>query len=107
MVGEVTGGFSTLGGGLALYTSDGRVIGGLGIGGDTACADHNIAWRVRRALGLDNVTFGPNPQNGDDGIVFDIGPDGVSESGVGYPFCGNREPEVATQIGAGSVPGGQ
>jgi hypothetical protein len=106
LVGKIVGGFSALGGGLALYSSQGKIIGGLGVGGDTACADHNIAWRIRRALGLDNVAFGPNPQNGDDGIVYDVGPDGVSASGLGYPFCGFREPEVAVEIGAGSVPPG-
>jgi len=104
LVGKILGGFSTLGGGLALYNSDGRIIGGLGIGGDTACADHNIAWRVRQALGLDHVNFGPNPQNGNDGIVYDVGPEGRSASGVGYPFCGFGEPQVAVEIGAGSVP---
>lgn len=103
LIGKVVGGFSTLGGGLPLYSSDGRILGGLGIGGDTACADHNIAWRVREALGLDNVTFGPNPVTGDDGILYDVGPDGKSASGVGYPFCGFGEPAVAEQIGAGAV----
>lgn len=104
LVGQVVGGFSTLGGGLALYNSQGRIVGGLGVGGDTACGDHNIAWRVRSALALDNVPFGPNPQNGDDGIVYDVDPDGVSASGLGYPFCGFNEHIVAVEIGAGSVP---
>jgi uncharacterized protein GlcG (DUF336 family) len=38
------------GGGLALYDDNG-VIGGLGVSGDTPCADHNVAWRMRDALG--------------------------------------------------------
>jgi hypothetical protein len=45
---------------------DGVIIGALGVSGDTSCADHNIAWRARKALGLhltpsnDNITYGPN-----------------------------------------------
>jgi len=103
LVGKIVGGFSTLGGGLPLYNDQGRIVGGLGIGGDTACADHNIAWRTRKSLDLDHVNFGPNPQNGNDGIVYDIGTDGRSASGVGYPLCGFGEPTVAVEIGAGSV----
>jgi len=103
LAGKVVGGFSALGGGLPLYSGPGTIVGGLGVGGDTGCADHNIAWRIREALGLDHVVFGPNPQNGDDGIVYDVGEDGKSASGVGYPFCGGAEPAVAVEIGAGSV----
>ena len=45
------------GGGLGLYDKKG-IVGGLGVSGDTSCADHNVAWRVRKALGLDNVPAG-------------------------------------------------
>src|SRR2546421_3164516 len=31
------------------------VVGGLGVSGDTSCADHHIAWRVRNNLGLDHL----------------------------------------------------
>ncbi len=55
MVGEKIGGVNGFGGGLGLYNSNGDVIGGLGVSGDTSCADHFIAWKVRNALGLDNV----------------------------------------------------
>src|SRR5579871_157974 len=41
---EVPGGIITFGGGVPLY-SGGKVIGGLGVSGDTACADHAIAFR--------------------------------------------------------------
>lgn len=44
--GKLAGGTIFFGGGVALYRG-GRVIGGLGISGDTACADHEIAKRVR------------------------------------------------------------
>jgi hypothetical protein len=51
MVGERVGGTITFGGGLALYSGRDPV-GGLGLSGDTACADHSTAWRVRAELRL-------------------------------------------------------
>jgi uncharacterized protein GlcG (DUF336 family) len=50
-IGQVCGGTIAFGGGLALYKGQIRV-GGLGVSGDTACADHEIAKRVRLAAGL-------------------------------------------------------
>ena len=58
-VGFVPGGIITFGGGVALYQS-GRVIGGLGVSGDTSCADHAIAYRMRRLASLDGT---PNNDN--------------------------------------------
>lgn len=49
--GKLAGGTIFFGGGVALYRG-GRVIGGLGISGDTACADHEIAKRVRHLADL-------------------------------------------------------
>jgi uncharacterized protein GlcG (DUF336 family) len=54
---QVAGGIITFGGGVPLY-KDGEIIGGLGISGDTACADHEIAKRVRNSAGL-NPSGGP------------------------------------------------
>jgi uncharacterized protein GlcG (DUF336 family) len=51
MVGRRVGGTMTVGGGLALYSHGDRV-GGLGLSGDTACADHSTAWRLRASLRL-------------------------------------------------------
>lgn len=51
MVGQRVGGTITFGGGLALYTHD-DAVGGLGLSGDTACADHSTAWRLRANLRL-------------------------------------------------------
>jgi uncharacterized protein GlcG (DUF336 family) len=45
-IGFVPGGIITFGGGVALYQG-GQVIGGLGVSGDTSCADHAIAFRMR------------------------------------------------------------
>jgi uncharacterized protein GlcG (DUF336 family) len=49
---KVCGGGIVFGGGLALY-KNGKIIGGLGVSGDTPCADHEIAKRVRHMAGLD------------------------------------------------------
>ena len=63
MVGRKIGGVNVFGGGLALYRN-GKVIGGLGVSGDTSCADHNIAWKARQHLTLnvtptnDNISYG-------------------------------------------------
>jgi uncharacterized protein GlcG (DUF336 family) len=100
MVGQRIGGVNVFGGGLALY-KDGKKIGALGVSGDTSCADHNIAWRVRKALQLDKVPAGVSP-NKDDGIVYDIA-GGVSKGGFGHVTCGGKEADVAKEIGAGAV----
>lgn len=50
-VGQIEGGLIFFGGGVALY-SGGKIIGGLGISGDTSCADHEVAKGVRNAAGL-------------------------------------------------------
>ncbi|MGH8575792.1 MAG: hypothetical protein ACREXJ_02535 [Gammaproteobacteria bacterium] len=51
MVGEKVGGVNVFGGGLGLYNAAKQRVGGVGVSGDTSCADHVIAWRVRDALG--------------------------------------------------------
>lgn len=85
MVGNTIGGVNVFGGGLALYAEGHRIIGGVGVSGDTSCADHNIAWRVRNLLKLDHMAVNgavpavPGPAslfNADpthpDNIIFDI-----------------------------------
>ena len=47
MTGGRLGGVNVFGGGLGLYGAGKRMVGGIGVSGDTSCADHNIAWRVR------------------------------------------------------------
>ena len=75
MVGGRIGGVNVFGGGLALYDSNGRILGGLGVSGDTSCADHNIAYRTRNALDLDYVPAGVSPDPARrDHIIFDITP---------------------------------
>jgi uncharacterized protein GlcG (DUF336 family) len=58
LVGVKIGGVNVFGGGLGLYNEDGLLIGGIGVSGDTSCADHNIAWRTRHTLNLDYVPGG-------------------------------------------------
>ncbi|MCI0413800.1 heme-binding protein [bacterium] len=96
MVGKRIGGVNVFGGGLALYTKEGKQIGAIGVSGDTACADHNIAWKTRQALGLDNVPAGVN-KKGDktnDNIIYDI-TNGKSASGFGHPDCGLGEKTIS------------
>ena len=99
MVGHRIGGVNVFGGGLALYDQKGHV-GGIGVSGDTSCADHNVAWRVRKALGLDKTPAGVSP-NKDDGVIYDIS-NGSSKSGFGHPSCGGKEIEISVELGAGS-----
>lgn len=99
MVGEKIGGVNVFGGGLALYNANGRVIGAVGVSGDTSCADHRIGWRVRDNLNLDNLS-GVGGVSGDalrpDDIIFDITPNpgggtGISAGGFGHPECLNTD----------------
>ena len=103
MVGLKIGGVNVFGGGLALYNASRQVIGAVGLSGDTSCADHDIAWRVRRNLNLDNL-LGVGGVSGDaerpDNIIYDIragggspGPQPSSRGGFGHPECINtRDP---------------
>jgi len=66
MVGERIGGTITFGGGFGLYRGGSTVVGGLGLSGDTACADHSTAYVLRGLLKmaptatfLDKITLGP------------------------------------------------
>jgi uncharacterized protein GlcG (DUF336 family) len=99
MMGKRPGGVIVFGGGLALYNGT-DIVGGLGVSGDSACADHNVAWRVRKALGFDKVPAGVSPQR-KDAIIYDVNSAGQSASGFGHPKCAGSEPQVADQIEAG------
>lgn len=90
MVGRKVGGINVSGGGLGLYDSEGQLVGGLGVSGDTSCTDHVVAWKVRDALALDHVPVGISP-TGDDNIIFDMKVDpatglAVSPGGFGHPL---------------------
>ncbi|HEX5432313.1 MAG TPA: heme-binding protein, partial [Bryobacteraceae bacterium] len=97
MAGQKIGGVNVFGGGLALYTANGVLVGGLGVSGDTSCTDHFIAWRTRHNLDLDhlkNVAGVSGDPDHPDNIIFDITPNpnggvGISASGFGHPSCLN------------------
>lgn len=103
LVGDIVGGVNVFGGGLPLYNKYGKIIGGVGVSGDTSCADHNIAWRLRQNIKLDNVpddafTAGPN---GTDGIGYlKVG---EAPFGFNHPQCGLNGLAVSQEIGAGDL----
>lgn len=85
MIGKAVGGIIVFGGGLPLYSSKGKIVGGLGLSGDTSCTDHIIAWKVRHELHLDAVPMGPSPEHNDN-MILDYQND-MSQSGFGHPSC--------------------
>lgn len=93
MVGKKIGGVNVFGGGLALYNEDGKLLGAIGVSGDSSCADHNIAWKVRHKLKMDYIPAGVSPSK-DDNIVYDI-VDGISASGWGHPACSPEAVDIA------------
>ncbi|QPK63879.1 heme-binding protein [Methylomonas sp. LL1] len=87
MTGRRIGGVNVFGGGLALYNSEHKLVGAVGVSGDTSCADHNIAWRVRDLLALDNVMAGVAGVG--DNIIFDAtsaAPNGIVD-GFEHAAC--------------------
>lgn len=80
---RIAGGTIFFGGGVAIYNTSGKIVGGLGISGDTACADHEVAKRVRHILSM-------NPPGGAtaDDITYS-GADGASP--FTHPLCLNTK----------------
>jgi uncharacterized protein GlcG (DUF336 family) len=79
---KLAGGLIFFGGGVPLYR-EGRIVGGLGISGDTSCADHEVAKRVRHLAGL-NPPGGPTV----DDIVYS-GFNPAAEAVFTHPKCIN------------------
>ncbi len=76
----LAGGLIFFGGGVPIYRG-GRIIGGLGVSGDTSCADHEIAKRVRNLASL-------NPGGGM--LVDDITYSSADGASVyTHPLCPN------------------
>lgn len=103
MVGMKIGGVNAFGGGLGLYAPGKRIVGGIGVSGDTPCADHRVVWRIRNYLSLDMLA-GVDGVSGDperpDNIVFDITPNpgggtGISAGGFGHPRCTDDDGDPA------------
>jgi uncharacterized protein GlcG (DUF336 family) len=107
MVGQKIGGVNVFGGGLALFGPGQKMIGAIGVSGDTSCADHDIAWRTRHNLALDHL-LGVSGVSGDathpDNIIYDITPNpnggtGNSAGGFGHPKCINTaEPSALPAV---------
>ncbi len=93
MTNKKIGGVNVFGGGLALYTKEGLLLGALGVSGDSSCADHNIAWKLRSELNLDYVPTGVS-ETKDDNIVNDI-KNNVSKSGWGHPSCSKEASSIS------------
>jgi uncharacterized protein GlcG (DUF336 family) len=104
LVGQFIGGVNVFGGGLALYDSDGILLGGLGVSGDTSCTDHIVAWKVRDGLGLDNIPGGVGPDNTDNLNLVPVGD--VAQNSFEHPECGFGEeaiiPTLHTVLSPGS-----
>jgi uncharacterized protein GlcG (DUF336 family) len=86
LVGKRIGGINVFGGGLALYSKDKKVVGGLGVSGDTSCTDHLTAWKLRAKLELQSIPSGLSSEKNDN-MIFDIDTSGKSASGFGHPSC--------------------
>ncbi|MBS1144158.1 MAG: hypothetical protein H6R14_1564 [Proteobacteria bacterium] len=87
MVGKRIGGVNVFGGGLGLYDATGKLVGAVGVSGDSSCADHAIAWRVRNTVKLDYVPAGVGP-GGVDQIAY--------SGGWGQPHC--KDAAVEDQV---------
>ncbi len=91
MVGKKIGGVNVFGGGVPLYNKKGTLVGAVGVSGDSSCADHNIAWRLRNNLGLDFVPAGVSPTK-NDAIMYlkaDEKPNGFK-----HALCGGTEATI-------------
>ncbi|MGH8556527.1 MAG: GlcG/HbpS family heme-binding protein, partial [Methylococcales bacterium] len=109
MIGKRVGGFDTNAGGLALYDENKQKVGAIGVSGDTLCANHVIAWKIRERLGngaykSTNVPFGLSASL-NDMLIQDIiqdttyGAPGYSPSTYGHPRCRNN-PTVEQAAGS-------
>lgn len=95
MVGRFVGGVNVFGGGLALYDGGGNLVGALGVSGDTSCADHIIAWRVRDGLGLDNIPGGVGDGFTNDNLVLNDPP---APNSFDHPSCGFGEDAIISGL---------
>ena len=87
MKGGKIGGVNVFGGGLALFATGKKMVGAVGVSGDTSCADHAIAYRMRHLAKLDGT---PNSDN----IVY-LSPGELPNNGSGdvfkQPHCGPND----------------
>lgn len=103
MVGKKIGGQIVFGGGFALYNSEGEIVGGVGVSGDTSCKDHNFGWILRHNLGYDHVPGGISGEaTRPDNIIYDMDNASTgaitSGSGFGHTDCGLGENAISTTL---------
>ena len=103
LVGQKIGGINVFGGGLALYNASHTLVGGIGVSGDSSCADHNIAWRTRHTLNLDFVPGGVGPDSGRaDNINYQtLVPVPSLENDFSHPICKIAGVDFVSAISAG------
>ncbi len=94
MVGQRVGGVNVFGGGLALYNANKRLVGAIGVSGDSSCADHAIAWRTRSTLQLDYVPAGVTLFQGKNVDQIQYGSGGFTQ-----PHCIDAAAEDAVVAG--------
>ncbi|TAN48777.1 MAG: hypothetical protein EPN21_14015 [Methylococcaceae bacterium] len=96
MINGRIGGVNVFGGGLGLYNDKDRIIGGVGVSGDTSCRDHMVAWHIRHNLKLDNLKsvggVAGDPKHPDNMIFSTTG----STTGWEHPDCGPGTTDPAT-----------
>jgi uncharacterized protein GlcG (DUF336 family) len=91
-VGSVPGGIITFGGGVPLYLGS-TVIGGLGVSGDTACADHDVAYVTRQMAIGQHIVSAPVTN---DNIVYE---NPVVPGHFTSPYCLGGEVPPAAHAG--------
>lgn len=94
MVGARVGGVNVFGGGLALYSPEGELVGGLGVSGDTSCTDHITAWKVRWVLNHDNIPGGVGPGETDNLNIADP----PAPNSFEHPSCGFGEEAIISEL---------
>jgi|LakMenE01Jun11ns_1017448.scaffolds.fasta_scaffold9721511_1 uncharacterized protein GlcG (DUF336 family) len=97
LVGKKIGGINVFGGGLAMY-KEGKLLGAIGVSGDSSCADHNIAWSTRKTLGYNVTPAGVGP-NKTDGIAYTTS---SAVKGWQHPVCSAAAKVASKKLGAGA-----
>ena len=97
-MGKPVGGVIVFGGGLALYDKAGKIVGGLGVSGDTSLRRpcHRLENPANVRLNAVPMGVAPGPS---DNLIFDI-QNGVSSSGFGHPACkgGNPSEDIIDKL---------